>query len=208
MTERHIAVLTGDLVHSTKLGPEKIERAFKALEDCAQVQEAWHGAPLHFTRHRGDGWQVVLARPDMALRSALAFRAALKGESQDFDTYIGIAEGSVTGPVGPDLNNETSEVFQLSGERLAETKQSPPFLILHASHGAKGAAAILADTLSHDWTTAQAEAILPVLAPDSATNQTRVGKMLGKSRQAIAKAWDAGHLHQLKRAFASIESAP
>lgn len=208
MTSQRIAVLTGDLVHSTELGPEKIERAFKALKDCAQVQETWHGAPLHFTRHRGDGWQVALARPEMALRSALAFRAALKAESRELDSYIGIAEGKVTAPFGPDLNDETAEVFRRSGEKLDETKVSAPLTILHASGGAIEAAVILADAISQNWTTAQAAAILPVLAPDSSTNQTKVGKIIGKSRQAVAKAWEAGQFLQLQRAFWSIESAP
>ena len=123
MTSQRIAVLTGDLVHSTELGPEKIERAFKALEDCAQVQEAWHGAPLHFTRHRGDGWQVVLARPEMALRSALAFRAALRAEGEEFDSYVGISDGNASQPIGPNLNSEISEVFHEAGSALEEANE-------------------------------------------------------------------------------------
>ena len=63
-----IAVLTGDLVASTTLGEARIARAFQALADSAALQAAWHGAPLRFTRHRGDGWQVALARPARSVR--------------------------------------------------------------------------------------------------------------------------------------------
>ena len=50
---RKIAVLTGDLVNSTGLGPEKVERAFRALEDCVKEIEGWPVYDIHFSRHRG-----------------------------------------------------------------------------------------------------------------------------------------------------------
>ena len=77
---QHIAVLTGDLVHSTELGPKGIEAAFGALQRCAEDQENWYGKPLHFTRHRGDGWQVALAKPEYALRSALTVPSPVRND--------------------------------------------------------------------------------------------------------------------------------
>ena len=204
---RTIAVLTGDLVNSTDLGREKIKRAFRALEDCAAVQEDWHGAPLHFTRHRGDGWQVVLARPEMALRSALAFRAALRTEGVEFDSYMGIAEGQVEGEVGPDLNNETAPAFRNSGELLEDAKTHQTSRILHGSAAALGAAGVLADHISRDWTPTQAQTVMPFLSPDPWPSYTEVAKALGKSRQAVAKSLEAGGMEPLNLALTCLEGA-
>lgn len=96
-TKTHIAVLTGgDIIGSTQMAPPAdLERAFDALSACAETQAEWHGEDLHFTRQRGDGWQVRLARPELALRSALAFRAALRCEGKEFSTFIAVAEGGI-----------------------------------------------------------------------------------------------------------------
>ena len=202
---RKIAVITGDLVNSTELGREKIERAFTALEYCAEMQADWHGAPLHFTRHRGDGWQVVLAKPEMALRSALAFRAALRAEGREYDSYIGIAEGEVEGLIGPDLNAETAEVFTDSGDALAALKLELPQRIYFHTEDNTDAIAILADTISQDWTPSQAAAVLLSLDPTGSPSQTALGKTMGKSRQAVAKSLEAAKFTSLYLAINTLE---
>ena len=207
----HIAVLTGDLVGSTGLSPAEVAQAFDALIDCAAMQADWHGAPLHFTRQRGDGWQVALARPALALRSALAFRAALRCEGGEFDSYISIAEGEVTGAIGPDLNAETAAVFVTSGDGLDILKLlslSERVVYVDDAYdegGPLNAVTVLADHISQGWTPAQAAAILPFLTPGDEPSYTEVAKALGKSRQAVTKALDAAGYPALKRALHSIE---
>ncbi len=203
-----IAVLTGDLVHSTALGPEGIEAAFGALDDIAHRLSDWHGAPVNLTRHRGDGWQMVLARPEMALRSALAIRAALRQIGPEYDSYIGIATGTIDHPVGPDLNTETSDVFITSGDRLEMAKVLEETRFSHADGSALSAATTLADQISQGWTPAQAQAILPFLIYDEPATYTSVASSLGKSRQAVTKATEAGALLPLILALDSIETAP
>ena len=177
----------------------------KALEGCAKSQTEWHGAPLHFTRHRGDGWQVVLARPEMALRSALAFRAALRAEGSEFDTIMGVAIGWVIGKLGPDLNSEVGQVFHDSGEALevikAELDQS---LYFHKENN-MDAVAVLADAISQDWTPSQAASVLPNLDPSGAPTQTALARTMGKSRQAIKKSLDAAKFYALYLAISKIE---
>ncbi len=205
-TNHPIAVLTGDLVDSTRLGESRINGAFEALADCAETQAAWHGAPLHFTRHRGDGWQVVLARPALALRSALAFRAALRARDEAFDSYIAISEGRVSGPVGQNLNEENAEVFVRSGRNLDFlTASDLSIRMAFAEDGALNAAIILADHLSQGWTGAQAAAILPFLAPGQDLTYTEVARTLGKSRQAVTKSLDAAGHSALVYALNSLE---
>lgn len=192
-TTRKIAVLTGDIVGSTALGPEKLERAFEALKDCAEMQAEWMGESLHFTRHRGDGWQVALAEPKYALRSALAFRAALRAEGSEFDSYIGMAEGEISAPTGENLNEETAAVFIQSGECLEKTKAILHSALRFGFYAAPGiaAAAIMLDHISKDWTPAQAAPLLRMLSPTDLPSYTDVAKSLGKSRQSVKKSLDS-----------------
>lgn len=204
-----IAVLTGDLVASTALSRDQISVAFSALKDCAELQARWQGAPLHFTRHRGDGWQVVLAQPKYALRSALAFRAALRAKSGTLDTYIGAAEGKRPATLHPDLNYETEAVFVASGTALDWAKSNEDAVRMEFKpHGPLNAAFILADRISRDWTQAQAAAIAPFLAPVHVPTATDVADRLGKSRQAVSKALDAARYPALLQALTSLESGP
>ncbi|MBS0573834.1 MAG: MarR family transcriptional regulator [Proteobacteria bacterium] len=201
-----IAVLTGDLVNSAGLGPEGIARAFRALAACAQDQAGWMGAPLHFSRHRGDGWQVVLARPGLALRSGLAFRAALRALGEEFDSYVSIAEGPAPAAIAPDLNRQTEGVFTLSGRGLDEMKSGRPGLrMAHAAGGPLGAAAILADRLAQGWTPAQAQAILPALDPGHDLTHAAIARSLGKSRQAVTKSLHSAGHEALAQALATLE---
>ena len=190
---RKIAVLTGDIVGSTALGPEKLERAFEALKDCAEVQAEWMGESLHFTRHRGDGWQVALAEPKYALRSALAFRAALRAEGSEFDSYIGIAEGDVSGPLEANLNDQTDETFANSGQMLEIIKDDKnlSFTFGHHAKGHIAASTILLSELSKDWTPAQAAPLLRMLDPLDPPNYTSIAKALGKTRQSTTKSLDS-----------------
>ncbi|WP_417244929.1 hypothetical protein [Celeribacter sp.] len=204
---RKIAVLTGDLVNSTGLGPENVERAFDALEACADMQADWmDGQSLHFTRHRGDGWQVALADPKYALRSALCFRAALRGLGEEFDSYIGIAEGEVPQESYSNLNLATFAPFILSGRclELAKMEQFESRFFVNG-FGPLGAAFILAEAISSKWTQTQSEAVLEVIHPKAPWTYTAVAKKLKKSRQAISKSLAAASFETLNYAMTSIE---
>lgn len=198
-TPTHIAVLTGDIIGSTQMSPEELERAFDALSASAEVQADWHGEDLHFTRQRGDGWQVRLARPELALRSALAFRAALRCEGKEFSTFMAVAEGEA-GPVPPgvDLNKSSDQVFVESGRYLDQMKNfAKPLELAHTALGKTSAAFVLADNISQGWTPAQAAAILPLLKPGNKVTYSDVAQFLGKSRQAVSKSLDGAGFHAI-----------
>lgn len=207
-TTHKISVLTGDLVNSTGLGPAKIERAFVALEDCAEMQAKWMGESLHFTRHRGDGWQVALAEPKYALRSALAFRAALRALGEAFDTYIGVAEGEVEGEIGPDLNGETATVFIESGEALENLKTSSSVRMCTIKPGIFDALIMSVDYISSKWTPSQAKAIQYALPPDQDPVFTDIASKIGISRQATSKALRAAGWDHIEPIIETIDRDP
>lgn len=199
----HMAVITGDLVASGAMSPDQLADAMTTLANSATAQAGWHDAPLHFSRHRGDGWQVALPRPELALRAALHFRASLRALDDTFDSYISIATGPMATTM-QDLNSRNDPVFVTSGRGLDQLKQHDPQRMTHANGGAAQSATILADHLTQGWTRAQATAILPLLPPDSDTTLTAIAQSLGKSRQTVTKSlhsagWQA--LHPALNAF-------
>ena len=202
-----IAVLTGDLVGSVALGPEKVEQAMAALEHAAQGMEHWIGAPLHFTRHRGDGWQVVVRYPKFAIRAALMFRAAIRSLGNEFDTYIGLAEGNHVGYIPNDLNTITGKPFTWSGAELEKIKGRN--LINRMGFGEatpSNGVLILADHISQGWTPTQAELMSIILdISNRPKNYTGIAKRLGKSRQTISKSLDAAGFDSISLALSGIE---
>ena len=200
-----IAVLTGDLINSTALGPAGVDRAMDALRDAAQTVEGWGiCGPLHFTRHRGDGWQIVVDDPRYALRVAVMLRATLRAVGAD--TYIGIAEGPVDHPAGPNLNTENGQVFAMSGRALELAKTSD-YAITHARKAAQGIA-ILLNRICTEWTTVQAATIAAAIRPP--TNDlslTDIAERLGKSRQSVTKSLQSAWYWEITGALFLLEKS-
>lgn len=203
---KHIAVLTGDIVNSTALGEVELERAINTLERQSNTMAKWHDAPLHFTRHRGDGWQVALNRPERALRTALALRAAIRSLGKDYDTRVACAIRKTSQPLNANLNLETQEAFVASGRILEMiTKGDDSARLVAEQGGALNAAFILADHISKDWTVPQAQAMVAYLTPESRPSLTAIAKIRNKSRQAVTKAIESAGGYALENALLSLE---
>lgn len=199
-----VTILSGDLVGSTDLDGPALERAFDGLARAAGDIAGWRGAPVRFTRNRGDGWQICLDPPGPGLREALVMRAGLRRLGRDLETRIAIASGPADLPGSGDLNAASGPAFTASG-RLLERLEGP--LMGHAAGGALAAATVLADEISAGWTEAQARAVLPMLAPDPPT-QAEAAETLGITRQAVRQALVAAGHPALSRALAALEEAP
>ena len=201
-----IAVLTGDLIASTALPRARLENAIQALAQAAQQISDWQGgASPRFTRSRGDGWQIYLVHPEMALRAALYLRAALRIGGKDLSTRVSIATGPATLPDAPDLNHAGGAAFVASGRGL--DAMTGPVTMTHASGGALAAATCLADHISQSWTSAQARALLHMLPPTPPT-RTEAAAQIGISRQAVDQALSGAGYAALTEALALIETAP
>lgn len=187
-----IAVLTGDLIDSTDLPAPKLETAFAALRDAAGRIARWqpHGSSTRFTRTRGDGWQICLAQPHLALRAALCMRAALRSHGKMLETRISIATGHGALPENGDLNSAHGPAFTASGRGLDTL--SGHAAMEHADGGALAAAVRLADHISQGWTPAQARAVHLMLWPRDRIRATAAAE-LEITRQAVNQAlWGAG----------------
>lgn len=205
----HIAVLSGDLIDSRRLPTSELEEAFTALKNAALEISFWQwdeaqdrAVATCFTRNRGDGWQIYLAKPRLALRAALYMRAALLAEGATLRTRIAIAEGEGDLGLGNDLNNAGGPAFVASGRALDNMKS--PVSLTHATGGALGACVRLVDHISGGWTQAQARAVRGMLPPRKPT-RSEVAASLAISRQAVEQSLNAAGFGALADAMALIE---
>lgn len=173
------AVLTGDLVASTTLPDDRAEAAMSALHRVAQAD----GLP--FTRFRGDGWQVLLARPGQALRLALRLTAALTAADTGLTTRLAIGIGRVTRLTPGDLSGATGSAFIRSGRALDSMPRSRHWSVSGGSGLPRWVAASLplAEWHATQWTRGQAAVVAETLDPADRTQEEWAARM-GLTRQA------------------------
>src|SRR6266446_2694396 len=94
------AVLTGDLVKSSRLSVEQSRKAIGLLKRAVgEFEKTFQGAiqgELDSFRH--DSWQMLMKRPTLAIRATIFLRASVKMQSDAttrYDTRIAIGIGAV-----------------------------------------------------------------------------------------------------------------
>lgn len=203
MTTR--AVLTGDLVASSRLSAVSLERARQAFAGAAADIESWRpklvGAPADF--FRGDSWQMLLTEPGFALRAALYVRASLKAGDPEWDTRIAIGFGDVDRVDRNRTSLSSGEAFLLSGRALDDLGDSVDIAIATANAGlglvALAPIAQLCSVIMDDWSQKQAQAAKLALAPEAPT-QAKMAELLHVSQQQVSKALSAAKISSLLRA--------
>jgi hypothetical protein len=182
---RTAAILTGDFVGSTDAPVDALERAMQALSDTARSISAWTGADTRFTRFRGDGWQMHVALPGLALRAALAAVARLRAADAGLATRAAIGIGQVDSMGSGDLADAHGPAFETSGHALDRMPRTRRLTI--DGEGVTALHRIVVDLLderSARWTREQAEAMALHLTPDNPT-LTDIAPRLGISPQAV-----------------------
>ncbi|OYX21204.1 MAG: hypothetical protein B7Z04_03745 [Rhodobacterales bacterium 32-66-9] len=71
------AVLTGDLIGSSKAPRARLETTMENIAATARFFTEFTGEDTRFTRYRGDGWQMILS-PAFFLRAVTMILARLK----------------------------------------------------------------------------------------------------------------------------------
>lgn len=201
------AILTGDFVKSRQAGREVLERAFDVLGTGAETLARWHGEPLRPTRFRGDGWQASLARPALALRSALFLQASLRAADLGIAMRLAIGVGPVESLGRADLSDANGAAFHASGQAL-EAMPRGRRLALSAPEAPRlsGAVTALLDAIAQGWTAAQGEALMRALAPDAPV-QTTIAEELGIRQQSVADRLDAAAFWAVLEALEEVEAA-
>jgi hypothetical protein len=183
MSKAHAAILTGDLISSRKTSPDAVDAALATLADSARTFGDRWLQDTRFTRHRGDGWQIVLQDPGLALRAMLYLAARLRASGASCDTRVSIGVGAIDSQGTRDLSDGFGEAFHMSGDGL-ETSGKRRLTIAGSGIGPWQELTVeLVDAISEDWTVAQAEAAAFALLSDP--TQEDIAAELGISRQAV-----------------------
>ncbi len=194
------AVLTGDLIGSRKAGQLATDRAIEAIADTAKFMAA------PFARHRGDGWQVLLTKPELALRFTLLVTARLRSLKVPLSRFsVGIDE--IAMERAQSLAAEAGNAFVVSGEVLDSMPRRSAFAIASMTRKLNEmtwAAARLTDQVARKWTPQQAEAMVLALAPSDPSGVS-IAKSLGISPAAASYRLQGANWWDIKAVVSAFE---
>ena len=197
------AVLTGDIVNSTKLKPVAEKKLIKILQTVL--------ANYQFEFYRGDSFQVFVKNAEEALEIALLCRTAainVSKSDQDIksDIRISIGIGMVQLPV-KNLATAKGSAFVLSGRAFDEFLKTDARLSIAVENGlANTAVEIISDYLNQLFkvmTYKQAEVIFELLQHKT---QQEVAKFLKKSKSTINQHVMAGGWNEIEKLLQQYKS--
>lgn len=190
------AVITGDIVNSTKLKAAKEKKLLMILQEVL--------LPYQFEFYRGDSFQVYQKNAAEALKTALLCRTAAiyitpgMENNTVADVRISIGIGTVKAPVRL-LGNAKGEAFVLSGRSFDEIAKTNTRLVISTSNAlAREGLQVIADYINSIFkvmTSRQASVIFELL---KGQNQQVVAEKLKKSKSTI-------HQHVIAGRWAEIE---
>ncbi|HEX3025141.1 MAG TPA: hypothetical protein VHP12_08015 [Chitinophagaceae bacterium] len=197
------AVLTGDIVNSTKLTAVTEKKLVKALNGILQLYK--------FEFYRGDSFQVYMKEPGKALRVALLCRtAAIKAvQDEDFpgsDIRISIGIGNVKTPVKT-LGSAKGEAFTLSGRLFDEMQKTGTRLSMAIEKDITNTAlSVIADYINaifNKMTVKQAEVVFLLLKGET---QQAITDTLKKSKSTISQFAGAARWAEIEKLLQHYEN--
>lgn len=188
------AVLTGDLESSTSMAPNELEAVIRAIKhEAVLLKEAGYVSDLEF--YRGDSFQVLVLKPEIALRAALLLKTSVNRilplnaklnnrRKVVHDTAISIGLGEVSKEQRVHEQNEKPHI--LSGKGLDQLKEQHLTLGLFTGHEDNDATykAMLAlvNWLMKQWSVNSAELIYYKLKNKT---EQEISEILGISQSAV-----------------------
>jgi hypothetical protein len=212
---KYYAVLTGDIIQSSRLSSNQLESVRSSLIASVNAVRRWKpglvkGKPEFF---RGDAWQLLLADAAMALRVGVFLRASLLSRGLA-DSRVAIGLGEVEEISDERVSLSTGQAFILSGKALDRmTLYSNMTIEVAKSVGPLSdwlpVAGHLCDSLIGQWTTRQAELVRAAINPNEPDSE-RIGQALkpSVSKQAVAKGLSGANWYVIREAVRLFEETP
>lgn len=140
----------------------------------------------HFTRFRGDGWQILVSIGIFGLRAALLTYATLAAKAALPDTRVAVGLSTIDELPGSDLSSAHGAAFAVSGRALLQMERGERLKVAgNRITPLREAFLALLDDRIGDWSTEQAQAMALALPPDAPT-QAAMAETLGISPQALS----------------------
>ncbi|NTU53213.1 MAG: hypothetical protein HGA97_05835 [Chlorobiaceae bacterium] len=212
------AVLTGDLVNSSRLTSELSRQAMQELKSASTVFNATFPGAVHgeMDTFRHDSWQLLLDKPMLAFRAALFLRCVLKMNSSaniKYDTRVSIGIGGVESVVENRISDSRGTAFTISGKGLDGMKNAlfvfdgaftDPVLWSETSL----AVVPLLDCVVSDWTPVESGVVSAALL--GKTQAQTVDYLLSKrgdapTRQAVSDSLSRAHWGTVSGILAWVE---
>lgn len=197
------AVLTGDIVNSTKLKKPKEKELIKSLHKILE--------PYKFEFYRGDSFQVFMKEPQKSLQISLLCRLMAIGlnngaEKIDSDIRISIGLGNVNNPV-KSLGSAKGEAFIISGRIFDEMQKKGTRLAINAENkivntGLQVISEYI-NSILNGITAKQAEVIVELLKGHT---QLQVSMTLQKSKSTISQIVHSGRWNEIEKLLLHYET--
>ena len=115
-----IAVISGDIVNSTKLSSAEFEQLLKRIKDIQKWITSENSSNAH-SIERGDEFQSVIHDIESALKYTIMYRIGIKSLGKEFDSRISFAIAS-NADLRESVSESMGEAFILSGRGLKALK--------------------------------------------------------------------------------------
>jgi hypothetical protein len=190
------AVLTGDIVNSTRLAPAAEKKLMRVLQQVL--------LPHTFEFYRGDSFQAYLQDAGAALQTALLCRTAAisiipdkAGFSSDVRVSIGI--GKTKTPVKKP-GAAKGEAFVLSGRAFDEiTKKNTRLVITTANDLANEGLQVMADYINAIFNVMTGKQAVVIFELLKGQTQQVVAAKLKKSKSTISQHVSAGRWPEIEK---------
>ncbi|MGO3738778.1 hypothetical protein [Marinomonas foliarum] len=129
-TVKPIAVISGDVVSSTKLTSDEFEQLLQRVKDIQAWITEGNASNLH-SIERGDEFQTIVHDIRNALKYAILYRIGIKALGKVFESRISFAIAS-NADLRASVSESMGEAFVLSGRGLKALKSDR--FIFHSEH--------------------------------------------------------------------------
>lgn len=185
------SVITGDIVKSSKLSLDKHKLLVKVMKSCSkEISKVFPGALKYEPElFRGDSWQVLIQKPELAFSIALFYRAYLKAKMQldSIDARMAVSIGTVD---FIESSFGIGDAYKISGNALDKKGKRKFKFVSDILPDSNVLDLIIQNTdfISARWTSKQSKIALLALQNSS---QKTIASKLRISQQAVSKQVDA-----------------
>lgn len=204
-----VSVVTGDFVNSSK-GDDLWRRAMLSIVDKAVAEMSGYLGIMQLEFFRGDSFQILVERPENALRVAVLLRAALCSQTSSdcpffWDARLAIGIGDVVYR-SKDLAKSSGHAFIYSGRTLDDMKHERMAIRTswESINEEFAVSTPFADDIISNWTVRQADLVYDSLLYD--VSQFRMAVEREMSAQNVSKILKAAKIELIKNYLHRFES--